>query len=90
MSWVRDDIIFFTEHGSSLTYLKRFRLARNDVCACGGRYRNSIPLCHKVHSYDLLVFKETCTKSNIRMSGEEVASNNLSRHKIHKIIKFIS
>ncbi|GBM06105.1 hypothetical protein AVEN_265167-1 [Araneus ventricosus] len=32
MNWVREDIIFFTEHGPSPAYLKRFGLARNGFC----------------------------------------------------------
>ncbi|GBM07680.1 hypothetical protein AVEN_228179-1 [Araneus ventricosus] len=36
MNWAREDIIFFTEHGPFPAYLKRFGLARNDFCTCGG------------------------------------------------------
>ncbi|GBL95797.1 hypothetical protein AVEN_720-1 [Araneus ventricosus] len=36
MIWVREEIIFFTEYGPFLAYLRRFGLARNDFCTCGG------------------------------------------------------
>ncbi|GBM32891.1 hypothetical protein AVEN_173787-1 [Araneus ventricosus] len=36
LNWVSKDIIFFAEHGLFPACLKRFKLAHNDFCTCGG------------------------------------------------------
>ncbi|GBM21251.1 hypothetical protein AVEN_149843-1 [Araneus ventricosus] len=33
---IREDVIFFSEHGSFPAYLKRFHLSDSDQCGCGG------------------------------------------------------
>ncbi|GBL84039.1 hypothetical protein AVEN_100899-1 [Araneus ventricosus] len=77
MNWVREDIIFSTEHDPFRAYLKRFGILTQRLLHMG-RYWNSTPLCHRVHSHDLM--QERLWR---------VASNNLSRHIIQKIIQFI-
>ncbi|GBN81392.1 hypothetical protein AVEN_204582-1 [Araneus ventricosus] len=39
LNWVRKDIIFFAEQGPFPACLKRFELAHNDFCTCGGHGR---------------------------------------------------
>ncbi|GBO27164.1 hypothetical protein AVEN_111515-1 [Araneus ventricosus] len=35
-NWIRDDVIFFSQHGPFHAYLKRFHLSDSDFCGCGG------------------------------------------------------
>ncbi|GBN31292.1 hypothetical protein AVEN_10314-1 [Araneus ventricosus] len=34
--WVREDVIFFSQHAPFPAYLKRFHLSDSDYCSCGG------------------------------------------------------
>ncbi|GBN23449.1 hypothetical protein AVEN_273294-1 [Araneus ventricosus] len=78
MNWIRESyIIFFTEHierdhilyrSWPLPYLPPKIWTRTQRLLHMRTYRNCIPLCHREHSYDLLAFKEICTKSHTRMA----------------------
>ncbi|GBN17541.1 hypothetical protein AVEN_17864-1 [Araneus ventricosus] len=35
-NWIREDVIFFSQHGPFPAYLKRFHLPDSDFCSCGG------------------------------------------------------
>ncbi|GBM11715.1 hypothetical protein AVEN_75664-1, partial [Araneus ventricosus] len=35
-NWIREDVIFFSQHGPFDYYLKRFHLSDSDQCSCGG------------------------------------------------------
>ncbi|GBO03150.1 hypothetical protein AVEN_151247-1 [Araneus ventricosus] len=35
-NWIREDVIFFSQHGPFPAYLKRFHLSDSDYCSCGG------------------------------------------------------
>ncbi|GBM42828.1 hypothetical protein AVEN_251230-1, partial [Araneus ventricosus] len=35
-NWIREDVIFFSQHGSFLAYLKMFHLSDSDYCSSGG------------------------------------------------------
>ncbi|GBM87055.1 hypothetical protein AVEN_117907-1 [Araneus ventricosus] len=35
-NWIREDVIFFSQHGPFTAYLKRFHLPDSDYCSCGG------------------------------------------------------
>ncbi|GBN58969.1 hypothetical protein AVEN_252843-1 [Araneus ventricosus] len=35
-NWIREDIIFFSDHSPFPAYLKRFHLSDSDKCSCGG------------------------------------------------------
>ncbi|GBM21235.1 hypothetical protein AVEN_265830-1 [Araneus ventricosus] len=35
-NWIREDIIFFSQHGPFPAYLKRFHLSDSGYCSCGG------------------------------------------------------
>ncbi|GBO19121.1 hypothetical protein AVEN_105137-1 [Araneus ventricosus] len=34
-NWIREDVIFFSQHGPFPAYLKRFHLSDCDCCSCG-------------------------------------------------------
>ncbi|GBM38487.1 hypothetical protein AVEN_24583-1 [Araneus ventricosus] len=34
--WIREDVLFFSQHGPFPDYLKRFHLSDSDYCSCGG------------------------------------------------------
>ncbi|GBL81530.1 hypothetical protein AVEN_143780-1 [Araneus ventricosus] len=36
INWIREDVIFFSEHGPFPAYLKRFHRSDSDQCTCGG------------------------------------------------------
>ncbi|GBL72150.1 hypothetical protein AVEN_24152-1, partial [Araneus ventricosus] len=35
-NWIREDVIFFSEHGPFPAYLKKFHLSDSDQYSCGG------------------------------------------------------
>ncbi|GBM39013.1 hypothetical protein AVEN_70193-1 [Araneus ventricosus] len=35
-NWIREDVIFYSQHGPFPAYLKRFHLSDSDYCSCGG------------------------------------------------------
>ncbi|GBN71802.1 Voltage-gated potassium channel subunit beta-2 [Araneus ventricosus] len=35
-NWIREDFIFFSQHGPFPAYLRRFHLSDSDYCSCGG------------------------------------------------------
>ncbi|GBN90579.1 hypothetical protein AVEN_132373-1 [Araneus ventricosus] len=35
-NWIREDVIFFSQHGPFPAYHKRFHLSDSDYCSCGG------------------------------------------------------
>ncbi|GBN20467.1 hypothetical protein AVEN_107426-1 [Araneus ventricosus] len=35
-NWIREDVIFFCQHGPFPAYLKRFHISDSDYCSCGG------------------------------------------------------
>ncbi|GBM33510.1 hypothetical protein AVEN_273006-1 [Araneus ventricosus] len=35
-NWIKEDVIFFSQHGPFPAYLKRFHLSDSDYCSCGG------------------------------------------------------
>ncbi|GBN93704.1 hypothetical protein AVEN_14714-1 [Araneus ventricosus] len=35
-NWIREDVVFFSQHGPFPAYLKRFHLTDSDYCSCGG------------------------------------------------------
>ncbi|GBN41720.1 hypothetical protein AVEN_129951-1 [Araneus ventricosus] len=35
-NWIREDVIFFSEHSSFSAYLKSFHLSGSDQCSCSG------------------------------------------------------
>ncbi|GBL85444.1 hypothetical protein AVEN_34626-1 [Araneus ventricosus] len=35
-NWIREDVIFFSQHGPFSAYFKRFHLSDSDYCSCGG------------------------------------------------------
>ncbi|GBM34196.1 hypothetical protein AVEN_175274-1 [Araneus ventricosus] len=56
-NWIREDVIFFSQHGPFPDYLKRFHLSDSDFCRCGGvgteewlkRVANNLVTRHKIH-----------------------------------------
>ncbi|GBN20440.1 hypothetical protein AVEN_165494-1 [Araneus ventricosus] len=86
-NWIREDVIFFSQHGPFSAYLERFHLSDSDYCSCDGigtalRYATE---CIYTVSWHMrkpaLNFEQERLKS--------VANNLVSWHKIRGIIKFI-
>ncbi|GBO03647.1 hypothetical protein AVEN_191761-1 [Araneus ventricosus] len=87
-NWIREDVIFFSQHGPSPAYLKRFHLSDSDYCSCGG-------IGTTLH-YDtecILTVSWHMRKPVPNFEPEwlkRVANNLVSRHKISWIVKLIS
>ncbi|GBN91228.1 hypothetical protein AVEN_112640-1 [Araneus ventricosus] len=81
ISWIRENVIFFSQHGPFPAYLKRFHLSDSDYCSCGG-------IGTALH------YATECMRKpapNFEQEWLKRVSNNLvSRHKIRGNIKFIS
>ncbi|GBM90018.1 hypothetical protein AVEN_174825-1 [Araneus ventricosus] len=87
-NWIREDVIFLSQHGPFPAYLKRFFLSDSDYCSCGGigtalHYATECILTVSWHMRKPVSnFEEKWLK--------RVANNLVSRHKIRRIVKFIS
>ncbi|GBL53615.1 hypothetical protein AVEN_66335-1 [Araneus ventricosus] len=87
-NWIREDVIFFPQHGPFPAYLKRFHLSDRDYCSCGGigtalHYATECILAVSWHMRKPAPnFEQNWMK--------RVANNLVPRHKIRMIVKFIS
>ncbi|GBO12904.1 hypothetical protein AVEN_57991-1 [Araneus ventricosus] len=87
-NWIREVVILFSQHGPFPAYLKRFHLSDNDYCSCGGigtalRYAKE---CIYTVSWDMRKPAPNFEQEWLK----RVANNPVSRHKIRRIVKFIS
>ncbi|GBM65013.1 hypothetical protein AVEN_68939-1 [Araneus ventricosus] len=82
-NWIRDDVIFFFQHVPFPAYLKRFHLSDSDYCSCGAI---GTTLQH-LKSHSVLAYEEANAKLRTRMAEK---SRLVSRHKIRRIVTFIS
>ncbi|GBM10782.1 hypothetical protein AVEN_161-1 [Araneus ventricosus] len=85
---IREDVIFFSQHGPFLAYLKRFHLSDSDFCSCGG-------IGTALHYATECIYTVSSHMRKPAPNFEQewmkrVANNLVSRHKIRGIIKFIS
>ncbi|GBM02064.1 hypothetical protein AVEN_209752-1 [Araneus ventricosus] len=86
-NWIRQDVIFFPQHGLFLVYFKRFHLSGSDYCSCGeiGTAFHYATECIFTVSWHMRKpfpnFEQEWLK--------RVANNLVSRHKIRRIVKFI-
>ncbi|GBL90881.1 hypothetical protein AVEN_27988-1 [Araneus ventricosus] len=87
-NWIREDVIFFSQHGPFPAYLKRFHLSDSDYCSCGG----IDPALHYAMECIFTVsWHMTKPAPNFEQEWlKRVANNLVSRHKIRRIVKFIS
>ncbi|GBM72120.1 hypothetical protein AVEN_96208-1 [Araneus ventricosus] len=87
-NWNREDVIFFSERVPFPDYLKRFHLSDSDHCSCGGTGTalDYAPECALTVSWHMTkpasYFEQQWLK--------RVANNLFSRHKIGRIVKYIS
>ncbi|GBN04323.1 hypothetical protein AVEN_233640-1 [Araneus ventricosus] len=85
---IREDVIFFSQHGPFPAYLKRFHLSDSDYCSCGGigtalHYATECILTESWHMRKPV--------SNFEQEWvKRIANNLVSSHKIRRVIKFIS
>ncbi|GBN42566.1 hypothetical protein AVEN_207195-1 [Araneus ventricosus] len=86
--WSREDVIFFSQHGPFPPYFKRFHLSDSDYCSCGGI---GTALHYATDCILTVSWHKRKPVPNFEQEWLKIASNNLlSRHKIRRIVKFIS
>ncbi|GBN26146.1 hypothetical protein AVEN_181007-1 [Araneus ventricosus] len=87
-NWIREDVIFFSQHGPFPAYLKRFHLSDSDYCSCGGI---GTALHYATECIYTVSWHMRKPAPNFEQEWlKRVANNLVSRHKIRGIIKFIS
>ncbi|GBM03612.1 hypothetical protein AVEN_203182-1 [Araneus ventricosus] len=87
-NWIREDVIFFSQHGPFPAYLKRFHLSDSDYCNCGGI---GTALHYATECIYTVSWHMRRPAPNFEQEWlKRVAKNLVSRQKIHEIIKFIS
>ncbi|GBM39943.1 hypothetical protein AVEN_21997-1 [Araneus ventricosus] len=65
-NWIREDVIFFSQHGPFPAYLKRFHLSDSDYCSCGGI---GTALHYATECiYSVLAYEEASAKLRTRMA----------------------
>ncbi|GBN68695.1 hypothetical protein AVEN_10882-1 [Araneus ventricosus] len=87
-NWIREDVIFFSQHGPFPAHLKRFQLSDSYYCSCGG-------IGTALHFVTECIYTVSW---HMRKPGpnfeqewlKRVANSLVSRQKICGIIKFIS
>ncbi|GBM40652.1 hypothetical protein AVEN_111281-1 [Araneus ventricosus] len=86
-NWIREDVIFFSQHGPFPAYLKRFHLSDSDYCSCGGvgTALHYATVCILTVSWHM---KKPAP--NFEQELKRIANHLVSRHKIRNIVKFIS
>ncbi|GBO45385.1 hypothetical protein AVEN_202794-1 [Araneus ventricosus] len=87
-NWIREDVIFFSQHGPFPAYLKRYHLSDSDYYSCGG-------IGTALHYATECIYKVSWHMRKPAPNFEQewlkrVANNFDSRQKIRGIIKFIS
>ncbi|GBM47951.1 hypothetical protein AVEN_213448-1 [Araneus ventricosus] len=87
-NWIREDVIFVSQHGPFPAYLKRFHLSDSDYCSCGGF---GTALHYATECIYIVSWHMRKPVPNFEQEWlKRVANNLVSRHKIRGIIKFIS
>ncbi|GBM73163.1 hypothetical protein AVEN_157344-1 [Araneus ventricosus] len=87
-NWIREDVIFFSQHGSFPAYLKRFHQSDSDYCSCGGI---GTALHYATRCIYTVYWHMRKPAPNFEQEWlKRVANNLVSRQKIRGIIKFIS
>ncbi|GBM71345.1 hypothetical protein AVEN_4655-1 [Araneus ventricosus] len=87
-NWIREDVIFFSQHGPFPAYLKRFHLSESDYCSCGGI---GTALHYATECIYTLSWHMKKPAANFEQEWlKRVANNLVSGHKIRGIVKFIS
>ncbi|GBM34181.1 hypothetical protein AVEN_175263-1 [Araneus ventricosus] len=65
-NWIREDVIFFSQHGPFPAYLRRFHLSDSDYCSCSGI---STALHYATECiYSVLAYEEASAKLRTRMA----------------------
>ncbi|GBN95763.1 hypothetical protein AVEN_83615-1 [Araneus ventricosus] len=87
-NWIREDVIFFSQHGPLPAYLKRFHLSDSDYCSCGGI---GTALHYATECIYTVSWHMRKPSPNFEQEWlKRVANNLVSRHKIRGIVKFMS
>ncbi|GBO03353.1 hypothetical protein AVEN_52153-1 [Araneus ventricosus] len=87
-NWIREDFIFFSQHGPFPVYFKRFHLFDSDYCSCGGI---GTALHYAMECIFTVPWHIRKPVPNFEQEWPKRLANNLvSRHKIRRIAKFIS
>ncbi|GBN16777.1 hypothetical protein AVEN_5052-1 [Araneus ventricosus] len=87
-NWIREDVIFFSQHGPFNAYLERFHLSDSVFCSCGGI---GTPLHCATECIYTVSWHMMKPGPNFEQEWlKRVANNLVSRHKIRGIIKFMS
>ncbi|GBN92113.1 hypothetical protein AVEN_1833-1 [Araneus ventricosus] len=86
-NWIREDVIFF-QHRPFPVYLERFHFSDSDYWSCGG-------IGTALHYETECILTVSWHMSKPVLNSEEewlkrVDNNLVSRHKIRRIVKFIS
>ncbi|GBM77243.1 hypothetical protein AVEN_71041-1 [Araneus ventricosus] len=66
-NWIREDVIFFSQHGPYPAYLKRFHLPDNDLLQLWWNWHGT-SLCHGVYLHSVLAYEKTSAKRRTRMA----------------------
>ncbi|GBN03043.1 hypothetical protein AVEN_232554-1 [Araneus ventricosus] len=87
-NWIREDVIFFSQHGPFSDYLKRFHLSDSDYCS----YGVIVTALHYATEciYTVSSHMRTPVPNFEHEWLKRVANNLVSRHKIRRIVNFIS
>ncbi|GBM86244.1 hypothetical protein AVEN_51768-1 [Araneus ventricosus] len=87
-NWIREDVIFFSQHGPFPAYLKRFQLSDSDYCSCGGI---GTALHYDTECIFTLSWYMRKPVPNFEQEWlKRVANILVSRRKIRIIVKFLS
>ncbi|GBN65964.1 hypothetical protein AVEN_167864-1, partial [Araneus ventricosus] len=87
INWTRNEVLFFTGHGSFPSFLQRFNLAETSFCSCGGIGTpiHYATVCLLTTSYHMA----PPSQQHQPIWFRRVANNSTSRRKIHNLLHFL-
>ncbi|GBM62907.1 hypothetical protein AVEN_11363-1 [Araneus ventricosus] len=87
-NWIREDVIFFSQHRPFPAYLKRFHLSYSGYCSCGGI---GTALHYATECIYTVSWHMRKPAPNFEQEWlKRVANNLVSRQRIRGIMKFMS
>ncbi|GBN59424.1 hypothetical protein AVEN_153199-1 [Araneus ventricosus] len=87
-NWIREDVVFFSQHGLFRAYLKRFHLSDSNYYSCGGIGTALHYTAECIFTVSWHMMKPV---PNFEQEWLKRVTNNLvSKHKIRRIVEFIN
>ncbi|GBO32220.1 hypothetical protein AVEN_65604-1 [Araneus ventricosus] len=87
INWTCNEVLFFTGHGSFLSFLQRFNLAETSICSCAGI---GAPIHYAIDClFTASYHMAPPSQQHQPVWFRSVANNSTSRRKIHNLLHLL-